>query len=296
METVYKVSEFKKLLAESSNEFKAKLGSGVESKENEQNGKAYSDAKKRAKDYDGGLSDEVGEKKAEYKKEDFNKTTLDYTPDNATPEYKKRVHAQVDGYTSVAEKNNNIEKTGDFSDNDEIYKELKKSGEEMQDNEKALKKSGLQAREWPDEVFDKENMYESKDGFDMRKMLNHMAQIEESVKPTNENKKVKTIAFKKTEFLNEGHMINKIPDDFKKEGTAFRMKDKNGNTYLIEWKNNKANILEHSNKEGFDESMSRMKQLFDYKTTDTSTNYSDRLNENDDKFSDTLNKMRRIIK
>ena len=33
METVYKVSEFKKLLAESSNEFKAKLGSGVESKE-----------------------------------------------------------------------------------------------------------------------------------------------------------------------------------------------------------------------------------------------------------------------
>ena len=296
METVYKVSEFKKLLAESSNEFKAKLGSGVESKEKEQNGKAYKDAKKRANDYDGGLSNEVGEKKAEYKKEDFNKTTLDYTPDNATPEYKKRVHAQVNGYTSEAEKNNGIEKIGDFSENEKIYDELKKSGEEMQDNAKTFKKSGLQAREWPDEVFDRENMYESKDGFDMRKMLNHMAQIEESVKPTNEKKNVKTIAFKKTEFLNEGHMINKIPDDFKKEGTAFRMKDKCGNTYLIEWKNNKANILEHSNKEGFNESMSRMQELFDYKTSDTSTNSSDRLNENEEKFSKTLDKMRKIIK
>lgn len=296
MEKVYKVSEFKRILAESSNEFKAKIGSGVESEEKKNNGKAYDDAKKRAKDYDGGLSDEVGEKKAEYKKEDFNRTTLDYTPDNATPEYKKRVHAQVDGYTSEAEKKNGIEKAGDFSDNDKIYKELKKSGEELQDNAKTMKKSGLQAREWPDEVFDKESMYESKDGFDMRRMLNHINEIEDSIKPVNEEKKVKTIAFKKTEFLNEEHMINKIPDDFKKEGTSFKMKDKNGNSYLIEWKNGKANILEHSNKAGFNESMSRMKQLFDYKTNDTQTSYSDRLNENDDKFSDTLNKMRRIIK
>ena len=38
-----------------------------------------------------------------------------------------------------------------------------------------------------------------------------------------------------------------------------------------------------------------MKELFDYRPSDTKTNYSDRLNENDDKFQETLNKMRKII-
>ena len=237
-----------------------------------------SDAKKRAKDFDGGLSDEVGEKKAEYKKEDFNKTLMDYTPDNVTPEYKKRVKKEF--------------VNGD-DENEKIYKEFKKSGEEQQKNEKELKKSGLQAREWPDEVFNKDNMYESRDGFDMRKMLNSLN--EKTARKQFNESHVKTILFKKTEFLNEAHMISRIPDDFKKNGTSFKMKDKNGSEYLVEWDNNKANIIEHVNKKGMDESISRMKELFDYRSSDTKTNYSDRLNENDDKFQETLNKMRKII-
>lgn len=278
MEQVLTVKAIKGLIKESQQEFKAKLGNGVESGNKTNNGKAYSDAKKRAKDFDGGLSDEVGEKKAEYKKEDFNKTLMDYTPDNVTPEYTKRVKKEF--------------VNGD-DENEKIYKEFKKSGEEMQKNEKELKKSGLQAREWPDEVFDKDSMYESRDGFDMRKMLNSLN--EKTTRKQFNESHVKTVLFKKTEFLNEAHMISRIPDDFKKNGTSFKMKDKNGSEYLVEWDNNKANIIEHVNKNGMDESISRMKELFDYKVSDTKTNYSDRLNENDDKFQETLNKMRKII-
>ena len=278
MEQVLTVKAIKGLIKESQQEFKAKLGNGVESGNKTNNGKAYSDAKKRAKDFDGGLSDEVGEKKADYKKEDFNKTLMDYTPDNVTPEYKKRVKKEF--------------VNGD-DENEKIYKEFKKSGEEQQKNEKELKKSGLQAREWPDEVFDKGNMYESRDGFDMRKMLNSLN--EKTTRKQFNESHVKTVLFKKTEFLNEAHMISRIPDDFKKNGTSFKMKDKNGSEYLVEWDNNKANIIEHTNKKGMDESISRMKELFDYRPSDTKTNYSDRLNENDDKFQETLNKMRKII-
>ena len=59
MEQVISVKALKKLISESSNEFKAKLGPNVESEDKKNNGKAYSDAKKRAKDFDGGLSKEL---------------------------------------------------------------------------------------------------------------------------------------------------------------------------------------------------------------------------------------------
>ena len=68
-------------------------------------------------------------------------------------------------------------------------------------------------------------------------------------------------------------MISRIPDDFKKNGTSFKMKDKNGSEYLVEWDNNKANIIEHVNKKGMDESISRMKELFDYKRTNFANYY-----------------------
>lgn len=270
MKQTYKVGEIKKLIAEGSNEFKAKLGNNVERDNKSNNGKAYSDAKKRAKDFDGGLSDEVGKKKAKYEKTDFNRTTLSHTPENATPEYKKRVHAQAKGYTSELEMNNKIEKVGDFSDNETIYNEFKKSDEEYRENEKALKKSGLQAREWSDKVFDKEDMYEQKS--------------------------VKTVYFKKTEFINESHMLNKIPDDFKCEGTTFRMKDKTGSEYLIEWTDNRANIIEHTNKQGLDESVARMKALFNYKSSDyvENSNVNSRLHEGNEGFTKTLDNVRKL--
>lgn len=122
------VGDLKSLIQESSNEFKAKLGPGVKSGNETNNGKAYKDAEKRAKDYDGGLADSV--KVAKYEKlGDDNRTTLDYDVDNVDDAYKKRVAAQVQGYTSDDEKNNKIEKLGDYSDNKDILDAIKKSAD-----------------------------------------------------------------------------------------------------------------------------------------------------------------------
>jgi hypothetical protein len=292
MERIITVGEMKKIIAESSNEFKAKLGPGVESKEKEINGKAISDEKKRVKDFDGGLSKEVGEDKAKYEKTDDNRTTLDYEPENATPEYRSRVHAQALGYASEKEMNNGIEKSGDFSDNENIYKEFKKSGEEHQANVKLAKTSGLVGRELPEKTFDKDNMYESKDGFDMRQMMDRLST--NTTKNFVSENQIKTIHFKKTEFLSERHMISKIPDDFKVEGTSFRMKDKNANEYLVEWKNNRAYVVNHICKDQLNEEMNRMRQLMGYKSSDSMTTSSSRSGVNDESYRSTLNKIRDI--
>lgn len=418
MEKTFKVSDLKRFIAESSNEFKPVLGMNVEKDNKSINDKAYKDAKQRAKDYDGGLEN-VGGKRVKYEKNDANKTTLDYEPDNVSDDYKKRVKAQVEGYSSELEKNNKIEKSGDFSDNKNIYSGIKKSGQELHNGEKEMKKSGLQGREWPEKVFDREEMYESKEGFDMKQMINRMRilqenfdgslddfykeeddrgeygepgmvksydigwnnsvenfekeaseegmsledylkywwneiscepipftwqklgngysyhgneitrvgnvvfkeiygqlMVDESAPGENEynddfmsrvnnaqlgtkaqglmeHKNIKTIYFKKTEFLTEGHMLSRIPDEFKTEGEQFKMKDKTGNTYLVEWKNNKGVIISHNNKQGMNEALNRMKDLYSYSSTDTNTTLSSRLNE-DANFNSTLNNARKI--
>lgn len=110
MEKTFKVSDLKRLISESSSEFKPVLGPNVEKDNKSNNGKAYDDAKKMAKDFDGGLGKNVGGQRAKYEKTDVNKTTLDYTPENANDSYRKRVKAQAKGYTSEAEMNNNIER------------------------------------------------------------------------------------------------------------------------------------------------------------------------------------------
>ena len=297
MEKTFKVSDLKRFIAESSNEFKPVLGMNVEKDNKSINDKAYKDAKQRAKDYDGGLEN-VGGKRVKYEKNDANKTTLDYEPDNVSDDYKKRVKAQVEGYSSELEKNNKIEKSGDFSDNENIYDGIRKSGQELHNGEKDMKKSGLQGREWPEKVFDREEMYESKEGFDMKQMINRMRILQENSEtvnnePLNEHRNIKTIFFKKTEFLTEGHMLSRIPDEFKSEGERFKMKDKTGNTYLVEWKNNKGVIIDHNNKQGMNESLNRMKDLYSYSSTDTNTTLNSRLNE-DANFNSTLNNARKI--
>lgn len=298
MEVIYKVSEIKSLISESSNEFKAKLGSSVESENKKNNGKAYSDAKKRAKDYDGGLNKEVGEEKTDFVKSDENKTTLDYVMDNVPEDYKKRVHAQVKGYTSELEMNNGIEKSGDFDNNENIYQGIKKSGKEMHKNQEDFKKTGLQANKMPNNTFKKDEIYESKDGFEMRKLINTLKESSKVEKQTfTEQKNVKTIYFKKSSFLNEGHMKSRIPDDFKVEGCQFKMKDKHGTIYLLEWANGQANVISCNNKEKIDETINKFHTIsnFNNEKYNTST-FKERLNENETEMSRMLNIMRNLKK
>ena len=265
MEQVISVKALKNLISEGSSEFKAKMGPNVESEDKKNNGKAYSDAKKRAKDFDGGLSKELGDDKPKYEKIDGNKTLLDYTLENASDEYKKRVLAQVSGYTSEAEMNNGIEKSGDFSDNENIYKGIKKSGEEMHKNEEDFKASGLQANKMPRKTFVKGEMYESKEGVDMRNLINTLKEVSYIPKATlKENTKLKTIHFKKTTFLNEEHMVSRIPDEFKHDGEQFKMKDKNGTEYIVEWNRGKAEVLSYENKEKINETMEKFHHITNY--------------------------------
>ena len=295
MESVtYRVGDLRKLMAESSSEFKAKLGDGVESADKENSGKAYKDAEKRAKDFDGGGKEGYWKGDAEYKKEDYNGTTLDYNPENATDEYKKRVHAQAKGYTSEAEMNNDIEKIGDFSDNEKIYQGIKDAGHKKHEDEKEENTAGLKGRCRKEGYFDRDEMYESVDARNMREMIDSL-KASSNGQPVNEQKSVKTVYFKKTCFLSEEHMMSRIPDEFKCEGSKFRMKDKTDNIYLLEWRGGKAVVLEHNNKNGMNESMSRMKELMDYQTKTTKTDNRIRTNE-ENEINTTLNRMRELFK
>lgn len=299
MKKIYKVGDIMSSIMESSNEFKPVLGPNVEKDNKENNGKAYKEAKKRAQDFDGGLNKEIGEEKADYEKTDANKTTLDYTPSNASDEYKKRVKAQAEGYTSELEKNNGIEKTGDYSDNKNIYNAIKKSGQEMHKADTEFKSSGLRARELPKDTFSRGEMYEgmSKDGLDMKAMIESFRQSTKmpEKKPLTEGKPIKTIFFKKTEFLTEEHMISKIPDEFKKDGEQFKMKDKFGTEYIVEWKNNDANVISCNYKHKTDKDMAKFHHLSDYNRDDfKKSTVSERLNEGTEKISQMLEIMRKL--
>lgn len=264
MRNTISVGDLKKLIVEKKDEFKAVIGDGVESDNKKNNDKAYKEADKRTG------AKEVTMKHKLPKKEDGNRTTMDYTFDvDPGNDYKKRVHAQAQGYSSTLEKDNKIEKVGEFGD--DFYKTAKEANKELTKKKKEMKKSGLQARELPDEIFDKENMYE--------------------------NKSIKTVKFKKTEFLTEEHMISKIPDEMKVEGNVFRMKDRNENTYLVEWKeNNEATVIGHENNRKVNESLDRMKALygFKYSTKYSKTTGQERINESTDGFTNTLKTIRNI--
>ena len=269
----YKVSDIRSMIQESANEFKAKLGPGVKDKEQDINGKAYGDAEKRAKDYDGGLADSVKIAKYDKTKEaDQNRTTLDYEVDNVDQAYKDRVKAQALGYTSKAEMENGIDKLGDYEGNKRIFDALKDDADKWKDEREMVKRGGLTARTTPEGTFEHDSLYE--------------------------NRNVKTAYFKKTVFLTEGHMMSRIPDEFKSEGNMFRMKDKTGNEYLLEWRDNRAEIVSHSNKQGMNESIERMKALYGFKASDyyKGTTASSRLAESEAGFTATLDKARDIIK
>lgn len=292
MEKIFSVGDLKKLISESSNEFKAVLGPNVESEDKKNNGKAYSDAKKRAKDYDGGLEKEVGEDHPKYEKIDGNRTTLGYNPEHVSQEYKDRVNAQAKGYTSTLEMNNGLEKTGDFKNNENIVDGLKDAETRSRKAEDDYKYTRVQIRNNNNKTQKREELYEnSTEGVEMRGMIDRLRANEQK---TVLKEHVKTVYFKKTAFLNEEHMISRIPDEFKKEGEQFKMRDKTGNEYLMEWRNNTGKILAHENKNKVNESLEKIRRMFDYTTNDTNTTADYRLNEGGENLKATLDKVRNI--
>lgn len=272
-EIVLNMGDLRRFIKESSkNEFKPVLGSNVEKDNKSNNDKTYKETETKIKNFDGKVKKE--EKKTLAPKEDYNRTSLDYTPKNEpSKEYKEKVEAQAKGYTSKLEQENDIEKNAQFDEDGKILKHFKDSSEEINKKKAELAHSGLQAREL--EKPKTNTLYEGK-----------------TLVP-------KKLTFKRKEFLNEAHMLSCIPETYKQHGQKIYMIDASENEYLVECiKDDKNNTIETSvvsyrNQRKMNEQYNRINSLFDYKqgtTSGRSTNTTS-LNE-EQQFKELMDKMR----
>jgi hypothetical protein len=96
-----------------------------------------------------------------------------------------------------------------------------------------------------------------------------VAEIANNKKQTNES--MKRLKFKK-EFKGVGNALKLIPESYKIDGKVFEMTDGN-ESYKIRWEGQvsegKAIILTAANKTMVNEDITRMKALFNYKSSDT---------------------------
>lgn len=195
---------------------------------------------------------------------DTNKTTLDvnfaYVPDK---EYKDRVKAQVDGFSSAKEEEK-AETTDNNTVNKKIFDKIKKRNQEISQKESDDKHAGLKSHN-----LDKNN-FKNKTLF------------------TNENKKMKKLHFKNTVFLSENQVSKKIPDDYKIDGNKFIMEDKNNTQYLVECKVDdnlkgftQITITKKDTKEQIKEELEKIKRLSSYKSENFASNLTneERINE-----------------
>lgn len=290
MEITYTFGDLKRVIQESTNEFKPKMGTNVIRDNAKNNVKAVKDIEKEVKEYDGGLTNEIDDKKVNTPEDvDYNRTTLDAEfADEPGEAYIARVKAQANGFPSVEnEKNSKIkdENQGlDFTGNERLYDDLKKRNAEFTKREVERAHAGLKSHNMPKKNFENPNMFKENKDSDM-----------------TDNKKMKKLYFKHTKFLSESQMIKKIPDEYKVDGNKFIMKDAANNEYLVEWtvdskfNYGEAKVLQHINKEQLNGDMKRIKDMFGYKSSDVfqTTNAQSRLNE-EKKLSSFIDEVRKI--
>lgn len=273
-----KVGELRSIIMESSNEYKAVIGKGVETDNKKNNEKSYKESTKKAKDFDGGLKEP---KKIEVdRSDDNNRTTLGYTPSSEpSKEYKERVKAQAKGYTSVAaEKRGSKDDDGEYDDDARIYKSIKDNETKKIEKKAEIAKSGL--------VGDK---------LDKGK---RNTMFKESTTP-----KTKRLIFKKTTFMNESQMLARIPEEYKVDGQKIYMKDKSDNEYIVEFTQSQRTgqldtyVVGFNNDRIICENVNRIHQLFNYDTNVARGNKSQDLRTSGDKdFNDLLNTARNLNK
>lgn len=280
-EGIYTFSELKRILEESTSEYKPKIGSKVIRDDAQNNVKAVKDIMKET----GVIEDKVEDTKRDTNPEniyDTNKTTLDvnfaYEP---SKDYKERVKAQVHGYASKEhEKNSDTDESVDVSGNEKFYDEQEKKSKEQNKKETDERHAGLKSHNLDKENFKDKTIY------------------------ANESKKMKKLHFKNTVFLSESQVIKKVPDDYKTDGNCFIMEDKNNNQYLVECKVDdnlvgftQLTVTKKDTKEQVAEQIKRMQQLFEYKSSDyfKDTTKESRLNE-DKNLSELINKVKELKK
>ena len=275
---IYSFSELLEAIQKESLDSKPVMGKNVQNNNSKNNEKAVNDILKQTKDYN-----DVKQEKRSTNPEnitDFNKTTLDvdfaYEPSDG---YKERVEAQVEGYPSVENK-----KTSDVKDNESLefegnknfYDSDVKKQKEVSDKKEDEKQAGLKTHN--------------------QKLANNKAKH-----IYKENKTMKRLNFNK-EFLNEEHVLSKVPDDYKTDGNRFMMKDIKGNEYIIECKKDKhidyiyTEIVQINKPEAINEFVKRTLELGNYKSSDyfTGTTNESRLQE-DVTIKENLDKMKELM-
>ena len=236
----YSVGALRKAILESTNEFKPVVGNKVVSDDKKNNEKAYNDIKKETKASETELGN-LSQAENTYK-DNFNRGMYDlsYNPDTIDDKFKKRVNSQLNGFTSEEDEKkhkNDVYGNATFGIDS---KPIKQRAKENEKDWETAQQSGLAARTHKDDFSSGKN---GKTVFD-------------------ENRKLKRLHFKRTTFLTENHMISKIPEEFKKNGSSFIMEDSKENKYWINWDEDKANIYKHENKGKLNEEINKIKKLF----------------------------------
>lgn len=265
------VGELKKILnEETKNEFKPVMFGDKESAEI--NRKAYSDITKETEEYDGGLSKKSNKVGGGISATD-NKGMHDLTFDSINQPYKDRIKSQMKGYVSKdAEDKHKNDAFGNakFDNDGDIYNAAKDHAKAVKRGKDTASEIGLTGRE-----------LNKKD-------------IEKNRETMEETKKIKMLSFKNTQFISEGHMMSKIPDEYKKNGNKFIMRDSANNQYLVEW-SSQPTVTKKVNMKLVNEQKERIKQLWGYKSAESKTSTSSfRMQENNE-FVDMVNKARKLI-
>lgn len=259
---VYTISDLRRVIKESIDEFNPVKGKGVDKENKANNDKAYKESSKRTKDYDGGVRKN---KKAAQYPNTFNKGMQDLQYDNKVPEaFKKNAAAQMRGYVSAEDEKAHKNEESPVEHND--ISKMKERAEQFKKNRDTATMIGLTGRE-----LDKKDV--------------------ESLRDTVFESTTDRYRYKQTVFLNEEHMLSKLPDECKKENHRCIMEDANGTTYYVVWHNEKPEVL---NKTKVNEEASKIKNLYEFKSQDVCTNSHIRKNENM-MVGEMMNKVRKLM-
>ena len=265
-----KVGELRRVIAESSNEFKPVEFGREESKKI--NDKAYSDIKKETSKYDGGI--EAKEKAGGGISATDNRGMHDLMYDNINQPFMDRVKSQMKGYVSKdAEDKHKDDAFGNatFDNDGDTYDAAKKHAKEVKQGHDKASEIGLTGRE-----IDKSD-------------------IEDDSSTMYESKKIKKLTFKNTQFISEGHMLSRVPDEYKKDGNRFIMRDTAENEYLVEWNSKEPKVTKKINMRLVNEQKDRIRQLWGYRSSESNiTTPSFRVQESKE-FNDMVKKARKII-
>lgn len=273
MNKIFKVSELRSIVAESLQNYKPKIGNNVESDNKKNNEKAYKEIEKEVSKLSVKGNKDTKERSKIMSTENKGMSDLQY--DGTNEKFKNDVKSQIKGYASSdVEKNHKGEKlgNGEYGDDEEL-KDLEDTAKEYKDKSMLPKTIGLTSK-----FLDKDA-------------------ISKMHKTAFESKTMKRLTFKNTVFLSEEHMLSRIPDLMKNEGSRFVMRDKNDTEYIVEWHEDEPNITKLPNMKMVNEEMSRMKELFGYKSSDSVQNTTTTMRiEEENHFKDILDKARNFGK